>query len=355
MIFNKLTFPSILSLILIFLLISGCQQKSQPAITTIAFGSCANQDVPQPVLGIAASYKPDYFIFLGDNIYGDTDNMDTLQAKYSRWAAQPNFQKLKQATHFLATWDDHDYGRNDAGRNYSFKKESKEIFLNFFQEPTTSDRRKHEGIYQDEYIQVNGKLIQIILLDNRTFRDDLRPFSSLAKTPRSSYFYTLDYSIYESSDSTMLGAQQWKWLESVLKKPADIRLICSGSQFSIEYNGYEAWANFPHEQQRMIALIQKTKANGVVFLTGDVHYGEISRLKVTAGYPLYDITSSGITSTWSFATPNANRIEGPVMENNFGLLTIRWESDPVVDMQLIDATNNSRVQYSVRLSEISFK
>ena len=71
MIFNKLTFRCILLLILIFLLISGCQQKSQPAITTIAFGSCANQDVPQPVLGIAASYKPDYFIFLGDNIYGD--------------------------------------------------------------------------------------------------------------------------------------------------------------------------------------------------------------------------------------------------------------------------------------------
>ena len=106
---------------------------------------------------------------------------------------------------------------------------------------------------------------------------------------------------------------------------------------------------------RSIALIQKTKANGVVFLTGDVHYGEISRLKVTDGYPLYDITSSGITSTWSFATPNSNRIEGPVMENNFGLLTIRWEKDPVLDMQLIDALNNSRVQYSVRLSEISFQ
>lgn len=355
MLINKLTFYSILPLFLGVIMMSGCQQKNQVPVTTFAFGSCGNQDIPQPLLGVAANYKPDFFIFLGDNIYGDTDNMDTLQAKYNRWAAQPAFQKLKQSTRFLATWDDHDYGRNDAGRHYPHKKESKEIFLNFFQEPVTSERRKHEGIYQDEYVKVGDKLIQIILLDNRTFRDDLRLYDSAAKTPRTSYFYTLDYSIQESPDSTLLGATQWIWLESVLKKPADIRLICSGSQFSIEYNGYEAWANFPHEQQRMIALIQKTKANGVVFLTGDVHYGEISKLNVPAGYPLYDITSSGITSTWSFATPNANRIEGPIMDNNFGLLSIRWEKDPVLDMQLIDAANNSRLHYSVRLSEISFQ
>ncbi|NCW87727.1 MAG: alkaline phosphatase family protein [Chitinophagia bacterium] len=352
---NKLTFFSILPLLLSMVVLSGCQQKNQVPATTIAFGSCANQDIPQPILGVAASYKPDLFVFLGDNIYGDTDNMDTLKAKYVRWAAQPYFQKLKQSTRFLATWDDHDFGRNDAGRHYPFKKESKEIFLNFFEEPVTSERRKHEGIYHDEYIKVNGRVVQLILLDNRTFRDDLRLYDSTAATPRSRYFYTLDYSIHETPDSTILGSAQWKWLESVLKKPADIRLICSGSQFSIEYNGYEAWANFPYEQQRMISLIQKTKANGVVFLTGDVHYGEISRLNVPAGYPIYDITSSGITSTWSFATPNANRIEGPIMDNNIGLLTIRWEKDPVLDMQLIDAANNSRVQYSVRLSEISFK
>ena len=68
--------------------LSGCQQKNQVPATTIAFGSCANQDIPQPILGVAASYKPDLFVFLGDNIYGDTDNMDTLKAKYVRW--QPN-------------------------------------------------------------------------------------------------------------------------------------------------------------------------------------------------------------------------------------------------------------------------
>jgi len=332
----------------------ACQLPKTPSTTTIGIGSCANQDVPQPLLGLAASYKPDYFIFLGDNIYGDTDNMDTLRAKYKRWGAQPSFQELKRATRFFATWDDHDFGSNDAGRHYPYKKESKEIFLSFFEEPDTSLRRKHDGIYHVEYLKEKEKTIQLILLDNRTFRDDVRLFDSTAPTPCEHYFYTLDYSVHQNSDSTLLGKEQWKWLEEILKVPADLRLVCSGTQFGIEYNGYEAWANYPNEQQRFIDLIKKTRASGVLFLTGDVHYGELSKLNVSDLYPLYDFTSSGITSTWSFATPNSNRIEGPIMDNNFGLITIRWEKDPVIDLQLIDAANNSRVQYQFRLSEISF-
>ena len=344
----------VLSIVIIFCLVA-CQTPPILPVTTIGIASCANQDTPQPLLGIAANYKPDYFIFLGDNIYGDTDNMDTLRAKYQRWAAQPSFQQLKKMTRFFATWDDHDFGRNDAGRHYPFKKESKEIFLSFFDEPDTSQRRKHEGIYHVEYIKKEGRTIQLILLDNRTFRDDVRLFDSTAPTPRDTYFYALDYSIHQNSDSTLLGEEQWQWLEQVLKEPADLRLVCSGTQFGIEYNGYEAWANYPHEQQRLIELIKKTRASGVLFLTGDVHYGELSKLKVPGLYPLYDFTSSGITSTWSFATPNKNRIEGPVMDNNIGLITVRWESDPLIEFQLLDASNNCRVQYALRLSEISFK
>ncbi|MBM3159438.1 MAG: alkaline phosphatase family protein [Bacteroidetes bacterium] len=341
------------SAVIIFCFLA-CQLPTTPPVTTIGIGSCANQDIAQPLLGIAASYKPDYFIFLGDNIYGDTDNMDTLRAKYKRWGAQLSFLELKKATRLFATWDDHDFGRNDAGRHYPSKKESKEIFLSFFEESDTSSRRKHDGIYHVEYLKEKGRTIQLILLDNRTFRDDVRLFDSTAPTPRPYYFYKLDYSIHQNADSTLLGEEQWKWLEEILKVPADIRLVCSGTQFSIEYNGYEAWANYPNEQQRFIDLIKRTRANGVLFLTGDVHYGELSKLNVPDLYPLYDLTSSGITSTWSFATPNSNRIEGPIMDNNIGLITIRWEKDPVIEMQLMDAANNSRMQYQFRLSEISF-
>src|SRR5688500_16429305 len=350
MIANKTCYVLLAALVVCMI---SCRQE--PAVTKIAFGSCGWQDEPQPVLALAAEQKPDAFIFLGDNIYGDTENMDTLQAKYSKWGAMEEYKKLDSATKIFATWDDHDYGWNDSGKWYPYKKESKEIFLKFFNEPAESDRRKHDGIYHSEYLKAGDKTIQVILLDVRTFRNNLLLYDTLAKLPRENYFYTPDYIPHVSADSALLGDEQWKWLEGELAKPADLRLICSGSQFSIEYNGYEAWANFPHEQKRMLELIKKTQASGVIFLTGDVHYAEISKLQEPGLYPIYDVTASGITSVWDFATLNKNRIEGPVMDNHFGLLTIEWQTDPVIRMEIIDKYRNSRIEYTIKESEISFR
>ncbi|TNE50772.1 MAG: alkaline phosphatase family protein [Bacteroidetes bacterium] len=341
-----------LSISLLLLAGSIIAQEPDSLIARIAFGSCGHEDQPQPILDTVLKHHPDLFIFLGDNIYGDTKDMQVLRDKYAQLGAKPEFQRLKAGTRLLATWDDHDYGWNDAGRHYPFKAESKQIFLDFWEEPAGSDRFNHPGIYHSYMFEGLGRRLQLILLDNRTFRDNLRSYKGELKGD-GRFFYTLDYYPHETPDSTLLGEEQWKWLEQELCKPADLRIIGSGTQFGISYNGYEAWANFPHERQRMLNLIRQTGANGVLFLTGDVHYGEISKLESPGLYPIYDITASGITSTWSFATPNTNRIEGPVMDNHFGLLTIDWsDPDPTISMEIYDIRNNQRVEYQVRLSEL---
>ncbi len=343
---------SILVLLLpVFLL----AQKSAPLVSRIAFGSCGHQEDPQPVLDLVVKHQPDMFVYLGDNIYGDSKDLSELRRKYNQLKAKPEFQRLKKAMPILGTWDDHDYGWNDSGRHFPLKKETKELFLEFFEEPANSPRRQHEGIYTSYMHEGNGKRLQLILLDNRTFRDDLRIYrGELSHDDK--YFYPLDYYPHQITDSTMLGEQQWKWLEGELSKPADLRIIGSGSQFSIAYNGYEAWANFPHERQRMLDLIKKTRANGVVFITGDVHYAEVSKLEEPGLYPIYDVTASGITSTWLFATPNENRIEGPIMENHFGLISVDWaKPDPTIKMEIWDVRDNQRIEHTVPLSTISFK
>lgn len=342
--------------LLFTLLIStgGLSQTTVSLPVRIAFGSCGSQDQPMPILDTVLNHDPDLFIWLGDNIYGDTRDMQILSDKYAQLAAKPEFQRLKRATNFLATWDDHDYGWNDAGRHYPLKEASKEIFLNFWEEPADSPRRQRKGIYTSHLYESDGKTLQVILVDNRTFRDDLRHYRGELNRDRR-FFYPLDYYPHEITDSTLLGKEQWLWLESELLKPADLRIIASGTQFSISYNGYEAWANFPHEQQRMLDLIKKTRANGVLFITGDVHYGEISVLESDEIYPIYDVTASGITSTWHFATPNTNRIEGPVMDNHFGLITLDWnDMNPAIKMEIFDIRGNQRIEHTIRLSEISF-
>ncbi len=115
----------------------------------ICFGSCANQDKEQPILRHIINRKPDIFIYLGDNIYGDTTDMNILKGKYEVLAKKPEFQELRSQVPLLATWDDHDYGADDAGKNYPKKEETKQIFLDFWQEPKDSPRRQHAGIYTD--------------------------------------------------------------------------------------------------------------------------------------------------------------------------------------------------------------
>lgn len=350
-----------LSLVAIFVFFSCTQTEKQiqnisaeKSISAIAFGSCAEQRKPQPALALVVTKKPDIFIYLGDNIYSDTYSMDTLRKNYRILSIKPEFKKLKEAVPIYAVWDDHDYGWNDSGRHYPYKEESKKIFLDFFGDQGDKTINDHAGIYHTAYFGEMGQRIQIIFPDLRTFRDKLIPYNgNRANDPR--FNYELDYSPYTTADSTMMGEEQWKWMEEQLKVPADLRIIASSTQFSITHNGYEAWANFPHEQKRMLELIKKTKANGVLFISGDVHYAEISKLSQPGLYPIYDVTSSGITSTWDFATPNDNRIDGPVMENNFGLIKINWEAnDPEITMQIHDVKNKERISRTVKLSELKF-
>ena len=314
----------------------------------IAFGSCAHQDKKQPMLLNAVKLNPDLFIYLGDNIYGDTRDMDLLKKKYQKLASKTEFQELKKSTKILSVWDDHDYGENDKGRHYPFKKESKEIFMNFWEIAQDSERRSHKGIYGSEFINIGDKTLQIIMLDTRTFRDDL-----LKNEPKS-LAYKNDYIPYTKKDSTILGKTQWKWLKKELSKKADIRIVASSLQFGHEYNGYESWTNMPQEQAKFIDMIAKTKANGVVFISGDVHWGEISKMDTPNTYPLYDVTSSGITQTWTSTETNKNRVGSVIIQNNIGLIEIFYnDRDPLIKLNIYDK-NGIVNNHNFLLSEISF-
>ena len=323
-------------------------------LTRIAFGSCAKEYKPQPILAKVAEVKPDLFVFLGDNVYGDTTDEDTLRTKYSQFGNKPEFRALLNATDVIATWDDHDYGKNNAGRHFLFKEKSKKIFLDFWREPLNSDRRKRKGIYADYMFGSKGKRVQILLLDTRSFRDDFK--QRLVRKIRHNKIsaYKRIYVEHDDESETMLGEQQWRWLEEQLRKQADLRIIGSSTQFGASYNGHEAWANMPHEQQKLANIISETGANRVVFISGDMHYSETSRMKTDATYPLYDFTSSGITQTTFHAYANKNRIDGPVKQNNYGMLEIDWVKQ-VIRFKIIDLSGEGKINRLVPMSELVFK
>ncbi|MEM7657964.1 MAG: alkaline phosphatase D family protein [Bacteroidota bacterium] len=314
--------------------------------TRIAFGSCADQTRPQPVLHHVVTREPDLFLYLGDNIYGDTEDLAVLQSKYQQLADKPEFQALRAAMPTLSTWDDHDYGANDAGRHYPKKAESKEMFLSFWGVPEHSPRREHPGIYGSHLFEADGQRLQVIILDSRSFRDKL-----LLNDEQG--FHKNDYRPNPSPDSTVLGEAQWMWLAEQFEQSADIRIIASSIQFSHSYNGWESWTNIPHERQRMLDLIKEKQAQGVIFISGDVHWGEISRQEVEGGYPIYDVTASGINQDWDQIEPNERRLGEAVAEYNFGMIELDWTAQ-MVTLFSIDLNDSIRNQVEVPFGEMGW-
>ncbi len=325
------------------------------APSKILFGSCGHQDKNIPIFNAINKEKGDLFIFLGDNIYGDTNDMDVLADKYQRLGAKPGFKTLKAQTPIIAMWDDHDYGQNDAGKEYPHKEQSRQIMLNFWGEPANSARRtRSDGIYTSYMYGENEQTIQVIMPDLRWNRDALNHVSELEYYTKRKLNNQGPYSPSEVKGASMLGEAQWQWLEQELKKPAAIKLIASSLQLLPDFTGWESWANFPEDRNRLFALIKKHKVNGVVIISGDTHWGEISKYQQNLDYPLIEMTSSGLTEKWKDVSPNKHRVGDFTHNVNYGDLSIDWQqTDPTISLKLKGIDGQVIMQSDFSLSSIS--
>jgi alkaline phosphatase D len=275
--------------------------------------------------------------------------MDVMRAKYQKLADLPGWQKLLRTCPVFATWDDHDYGGNDVGAEYPKKDESQQIFLDFFKEPKDSPRRQRPGVYDARVYGPPGKRVQVILLDTRYFRSKLK---KRAGVPPGEGPYEPD----PDPKATFLGEAQWQWLEEQLRVPAEVRLLASSIQVVAEDHGFEKWANLPLERERLFKLIRDTKAAGVVLLSGDRHLAELSMMDGGVGYPVYDLTSSGLNQgyrRWRRCEVNRHRVATMNAGDNFGLVTIDWDrEDPRVSLQIRDVEGDVTIQQKLSLSTL---
>jgi alkaline phosphatase D len=295
-------------------------------VQKVIFGSCIDQNKPQPIWQPILAAKPDLFIFGGDNVYASRQpwQLQNLNNAYAAQAAQPGFAALRTSVPHVAIWDDHDMGLNDGGIEFPHKQEAKNAFIDFWQLPVDDPRRTREGLYHAHVFGPVGQRVQIILLDTRWFRSKLRVTDQRDAPGKERYVPDSD------PQKTMLGGAQWQWLEAQLTQPAEVRLIVSGVQVIVEGHGWEGWGNFPGEQDKLKQLIVKTGAKGVVLLSGDRHIGAIYKSSGTLGYPLYEITSSGMTHAWANAKEDGpNRLGELITQNHFGLIEMNWSKQEV--------------------------
>jgi alkaline phosphatase D len=318
-------------------------------VRRIGLGSCSNQSAALPTMEYIANQSIDLFSYLGDNIYIDTYDTIAMKMAYENFIRnRKEYQLLRAKAPVIATWDDHDYGCCDEDADYPHKVFSQKAFLDFFEEPTESPRRARKGIYTSYSIGESGKKLQIIVLDTRYFLDNKRRNTNCGKNDYCPWAGPADV------NKTMLGIEQWKWLRTQLMEPADLRMIMSSVQFSPSYNGWEGWSIFPYEQRRMQELIRETKAEHVFFVSGDIHYSEVSLLPaIESAYPIYDFTASAINQSW-IPEENMHRVGNKSFGNpNIGLLDIDWENKKL-RYSVVDALVRTPWSHTISFAEMEF-
>lgn len=318
---------------ILILICSPLVAQQTQSLTRIAFGSCSKEENHDQMWSEIIRQQPQLCILLGDNIYGDTHNMDSMRIQYDQQKWNVDYQQLLRQCQVIGTWDDHDYGKNDGGKFYTKKNESKEEFLRFMDIPASDPVRSHPGVYNSYTYGPAGKKVKVILLDLRTFRDT---------TIRS----TIKGRRYEANpDGDMMGEEQWAWFEKEIRtSDAAVHIIGSSIQFISNEHGWEKWDNFPKSRKRMLDLLVKYKIKKPLILSGDRHIAEVSMMSVPGlPYPLYDFTSSGLTHTWDMTTwkdmpvteGNKYRIGKLIIQKNFGMIVIDWSGrDPVISVEI---------------------
>jgi alkaline phosphatase D len=317
---------SLRCLVLVTVMLAGQATAQEATLTRIAFGSCAHQNKPQPIWDAVLAYQPELFIFTGDNVYGDVTSaaMTELRAAYAAAAKIEGIAALRAQVPVLAIWDDHDYGRNDAGGDFAHKEQAKRLFLDFWNIADDHPRARRPGIYHAVTFGPPGARVQIILLDTRSFRSPLRPTDQRGALGKEAYLPDPD------PTKTMLGEAQWAWLRAQLEQPATLRLLVSSVQILAEQHGFERWGNLPRERQKLLDLIAETGARGIVIVSGDRHIGALYRLREAVPYDLYEITASGLNMAYAH-----NRDIGPLRlgevygGDNFGTIDVDWQAGEV--------------------------
>ncbi len=313
----------------------------------IAFDSCIDQTLAQPIWDTVIADRPDLFIFGGDNVYCPMPySLANLRRAYAQAAESDGMSRLRRTVPHMAIWDDHDYGQNDAGASFPFKVESKAEFLDFWKIPGDDPRRAHEGLYHAQLFGPPGRQVQVILLDTRWFRSALKVTDQRNAPGKERYVPDAD------PGKTMLGDAQWRWLEVQLTQPAQVRIIVSGIQVVTEGHGWERWGNLPLERERLYRLIAQTRAEGVVLLSGDRHIGALYREARGVPYPLFEMTASGVTHTWrEAAEAGPNRLGELFTQLHFGVLDIDWDARSL-QLALKDAAGAVQRSHRIAFPEL---
>ena len=283
-------------------------------------GSCLDQDYPQPIWNSIEKEELDYFIFLGDNVYGDSPfgNLRKMKRAYDKQKkVLPSFLNDLEV---YAIWDDHDFGINDGGSDYKNKIDAEKLFLDFWEISQNDPRHKREGIYFSTEKIFFDKKFKLIFLDTRFFRSKLLEEKG-------------GYISNTKDNATILGKNQWKWLVDELNTQFDFLIIFSSIQIIPMDHPYEKWSNFPNERSKLLDVLNKFRDKTILF-SGDRHRSGIYKKD-----GIFEITASSLNKPGSLFNETDKFLIGETYpEENYALFEI-YENQIDVQIKNLNGEN----------------
>ena len=293
------------------------------------------------ILSHMAASGADFMLWLGDNLYlrpAEYTSPGGIWYRYQHDRSNPELQPLLRTMHHYAIWDDHDYGPNDSSRSYPLKETTLAAFKAHW--PATSyGEPDNPGIYSS----MTWSDCAFFLMDDRYYRDEqgLNP--------------------QEYPEKSVFGRKQLEWLKQSLlcHREATFKFIVIGGQF-LHDNTFETFSAYPHDRKELLDFIERYKISGVIFLTGDRHYTELTKMeRGKASYPVYDLTCSPLGSGVARAVltdVNPQRVEHTVVPTqNFCKLSVTGPAkERTLKMTCIDKTGKQCWERSIKASEISY-
>ncbi len=264
-------------------------------VLNVAFISCVN-DTTDPVWQQMANHNLDLLCFGGDTPYADTGDLTDLRNKHRHLLQRPALAALGQNVPLLGTWDDHDFGKNNAnGKSAAaLKQNTRRAFVEYRVQDQYGSG--DEGIYQ----KADRGAMEVFLLDARWY-------SQTGPSPVS------------PAQSTCFGNDQWQWLlQSLRKSEAPFKVLLQGQIWQDKKNREtDDLFTYYAERDALLDFIKQEKIPGVVLVGGDIHVSRYLMHPQRVGYDLHDfIISPGHTSVipslnvyhpdleWSRAEPN---------------------------------------------------
>ncbi len=323
-------------------------------VTRIAIGSCLVPTRDSTIFNKISESGANLFMLIGDNVYAETEEDDpelkSLKSAYGMFADSKPFATLRKNMPVLVTWDDHDFGINDGGGDWPHKQASQDLYNHVWAIDEADERRSRDGVYYSRIVGPQGRRVQLILLDTRYFRTPLTKATN--RLPDGGRY------LPSGSDSqNMLGDTQWAWLEEQLKKSADVRIIATSIQMIADGHNWEAWRLLPREQMRFYQLLTRTKANGVVLISGDRHSAAIYRQIKHVPYPLWEVTASSLNLPLTAIVKNIKtepgpfRIGQPYYDANFGIIDINWKTRDLI-LQILDGSGRVVLAANIGIDDL---